>query len=70
MALTGEADVTAANRLHPYRSDFLALFQRKEIHGIGVIAFGRFFGEDNLSGQGRENLTDDPVSTVAHTGLA
>ena len=68
--LTGEANVTAADRLHPKSTNGLAVADGDQIHGVGVRAGKLLFGKDDLCGQGRQDLPHHAVGTVANAGLA
>ena len=66
----GDADISAADGLHPQATDFPAILQGYEVQRVGMAAGQYFLGEDNLRGQGRQRLPQHPVCAVAYACLA
>ena len=65
----GDTDVTAADGLNTELADLGAIFQRNQIHGVGMGILQFFRGEYDLGGQGGEDIPNDPICAVADTGL-
>ena len=66
----GDADVTAADGLHPQAADFLAILQGDEVQGVWVGIRQVLIGEEDLGGQGSQCFPQDPVCAVANAGFA
>ena len=68
--LTGNADVPAADGLHPQLSDFLIALKCSKIHGIRVHSGKAFLRKDHLGAFFSQRIPQDPVRAVAHAGFA